>query len=86
MELTINCPEGILGTLYVHFHDWNHNDRTGVLEFEGRKTKLGKHDGEGQWVSFHIMREDSNDGKLVLKTKATTGPNLMITHLVMTRE
>lgn len=86
MELTINCPEGILGTLYVHFHDWNHNERSGVLEFEGRKTKLGKHDGEGQWVSFHIMREDSNDGKLVLKTKATTGPNLMITHLVMTRE
>ncbi len=38
--LQINCPEGMLGSLYVHFHDWNNNARTGMLDFEGRKVKL----------------------------------------------
>ncbi|MBR8536658.1 hypothetical protein KDU71_13870 [Carboxylicivirga sediminis] len=86
MEIQINCPAGILGTLYVHFHDWNKLNRTGIVDFEGRKVKLDKHSGEGQWVKFHVMREDSNDGKLVLKSNVETGPNLMITKIVLTRE
>ena len=86
MEITLDCPEGMLGTLWVHFHDWNNNNRAGLLNFEGRKMKLGKHSGEGQWVNFHVMREDSNDGKLRLKTTATSGPNLMITKIVLTQE
>lgn len=86
LNLTINCPDGILGTLYVHFHDWDRLNRTGLLEFEGRKVKLDKHKGDGQWVKFHVMREDSNDGQLILKSHALTGPNLMITKVVLVKE
>ncbi|MFV0589939.1 MAG: glycoside hydrolase family 2 TIM barrel-domain containing protein [Draconibacterium sp.] len=86
MELNVKCPDGILGTLLVHFSDWNNNGRTGMLEFEGRKTKLEKHSGDGQWVKFHVMREDSNDGNLKLKTSALTGPNLMITEVILLKE
>ncbi|MBS2210700.1 hypothetical protein KEM09_04765 [Carboxylicivirga mesophila] len=86
MEVQIDVPGGILGTLYVHFHDWNKLNRGGIVEFEGRKVKLEKHAGKGQWVQFHVMREDSNDGKLVLKSNAETGPNLMITKLVLVKE
>lgn len=86
LQLQINCPEGMLGTLYVHFHDWNNNGRTGMLDFEGRKVKLTKHDGEGQWVKFHVMREDSNDSKLILKANTISGPNLMITKVVLVTE
>ncbi len=86
MQIQINCPEGMLGSLYIYFHDWDNNKRTGLLNFEGRKVKLGKHNNGGQWVKFHVMREDSNDGKLILKTKALTGPNLMITQLVLVAE
>jgi hypothetical protein len=86
MNVEIKVPDGMLGTLYVHIHDWNNNGRTGLIEFEGRKVKLGKHTGKGKWVKFHVMREDSNDGKLILKTNAVTGPNLMITKLVLVKE
>lgn len=86
IELSIDCPAGILGTLYVHFHDWNKNGRTGLLEFEGRKIKLGPHDGDGRWIQFHVMREDSNDGRLVLRASASAGPNLMITKIGLTGE
>ncbi len=86
MTLKMNCPDGILGTLYVHFHDWNNQGRTGLLEFEGRKVQLGRHNRKGQWVKFHVMREDSNDGQLLLKMKALTGSNLMITNIVLVKE
>ncbi len=86
MTLKINCPDGILGTLYVHFHDWDKLKRTGLLEFEGRKVKLDRHMGDGQWIKFHVMREDSNDGQLILKTQALTGPNLMITKVALIDE
>jgi hypothetical protein len=85
MELTIDCSEGMLGTLLVRFDDWNKNGRTGLLEFEGRKSKIESHEA-GQWVQFHVMCEDSNDGKLVLKTRASSGPNLMITELILLNE
>lgn len=38
------------------------------------------------WVKFHVMCEDSNDGKLLLKTKVETGGNLMITKVVLIKE
>lgn len=84
--LEIDCPPGFLGTIFIHFHDWNKNGRSGILDFEGRKVKLDQHDGKGQWVKFNVMREDSNDGKLILKANSTTGPNLMITKVVLTKE
>ncbi|MDX8340697.1 glycoside hydrolase family 2 TIM barrel-domain containing protein [Draconibacterium sp. IB214405] len=86
MNLQINCPEGMLGTLYVQFSDFNKKGRTGMLEFEGRKSKLGLHHGDGVWVKFHVMREDSNDGKLILKTETETGGNLMISKIVLVKE
>ncbi|MFV0553151.1 MAG: sugar-binding domain-containing protein [Mangrovibacterium sp.] len=86
MSLKITCPDGILGSFYVHLHDWNNLNRTGILDFEGRKVKLDRHKGDGQWVKFHVMREDSNDGQLILKTQALNGPNLMITKIVLVKE
>ncbi|QTE22603.1 sugar-binding domain-containing protein [Polaribacter cellanae] len=87
ITIEIECPAGILGTFYVEFNDWNKQGREGFLEFEGRKVKLGNHQGkEGKWVKFHVMREDSNDGKLILKTKATKGNNLMISKIVLSKE
>ncbi|QOD61956.1 glycoside hydrolase family 2 [Polaribacter haliotis] len=87
MTIEVECPAGILGTFYVEFNDWNKQSREGFLEFEGRKVKLGDHQGnEGKWIKFHVMREDSNDGKLILKTKATKGNNLMISKIVLSKE
>ncbi|PXX21826.1 sugar-binding domain-containing protein [Arenibacter sp. ARW7G5Y1] len=87
MTITIDCPNGILGSFYVLFEDWNHQGREGFLEFEGRKVQLGKHDIKGgKWVKFHVMREDSNDGKLILKTMTTKANNLMIRQIVLEKE
>ncbi|MFK5972939.1 MAG: glycoside hydrolase family 2 TIM barrel-domain containing protein [Flavobacteriaceae bacterium] len=87
MDVEIQCPNGILGSFYVLFEDWNNKGREGILEFEGRKVRLGPHNEKGgRWVKFHVMREDSNDGKLVLKTKALKGGNLMISKIVLRGE
>lgn len=78
LELLVKTPEGIKGDFYVFFHDWNNKGRRGVLNFEGRNYVLGAHNKEGKWVKLNVMREDSNDGKLILKAKCTRGSNLMI--------
>lgn len=88
-NITINleCPEGILGNFYVQFKDLDAKGREGILEFEGRKVKLNTHKKEeGKWVKFHVMREDSNDGKLELKVNTTKGDNLLITQILLDRE
>ncbi|WP_223551660.1 glycoside hydrolase family 2 TIM barrel-domain containing protein [Aestuariivivens sp. NBU2969] len=87
MTIEVNCPDGILGSFYVKFNDWNNQGREGFLEFEGRKLKLDKHEGKtGKWVKFHVMREDSNDGKIILKTNASKGGNLMIEEIILVKE
>ena len=87
MTIDVDCPNGILGSFYVCFNDSNNKGREGYLEFEGRKVLLGEHSGEeGKWVKFNVMREDSNDGKLVLKTKMTKGGNLMISQIILVKE
>lgn len=69
------------------FDDWNDQGREGIVEFEGRKVQLGPHAKKGgKWLKFHVMREDSNDGKLILETKAQKGGNLMIREIVLEKQ
>lgn len=87
MTVTIKCPSGILGSLYVLIDDRAQKGQEGYIEFEGRKVQLGPRTTAGdRWVKFHIMREDSNDGELILKTTATEGDNLMIRKIVLQNE
>lgn len=82
MTITIQTPNGLIGDLYVKFVDTSKQHREGSLWFEGRELKLEKHDDpQGKWVKIFVMREDTNDGTIVLKTKATKGGNLMISEL-----
>lgn len=86
MELTIECPLGIIGSLYVCFADKDKKGRTGYLVFEGRDYESGKQDQEESWVKLHIMREDSNDGILRLKAKVKNGPDLVISKVAIMEE
>ncbi len=83
LRVEIECKRPNLYDLYVHFHDWNQNGRTGTLTFEGRKYELGPHAGEGAWVKLDVLREDALDQKLVLEARNTTGPNLQITAIAL---
>lgn len=83
IDVNIKCPQGMIGSLYVFFEDWNNNGRTGSIRFEGRDFDLPTHNDGGKWVKLHVMREDSNDGSLSLSTKSLTGPNLMISKMVL---
>lgn len=86
MSVNIKCPEGMIGTLYVLYRDWNNQGRTGSVNFEGRQYSLEKHTGEGIWIKLHVMREDANDGNLLLKSKVATGGNLMISKIILIEE
>lgn len=87
ITLEVTCPDGILGSFYVLLDDWGNRGRVGVLTFEGRKVRVGPNYGEGgNWVKFHVMREDSNDGKLVLHAKAEKGGDLLIKEIVLEQE
>lgn len=86
IDMKIKCPEGMIGSLYLFFEDWNNNGRSGSIRFEGRDFDLPVHNKQGTWVKLHVMREDSNDGTLSVNTKALTGPNLMISKVVLVEE
>lgn len=86
IEVHLNCPGGMMGTLLVSFNNYNHMIRKGLLDFEGRKSMLGTHAGKEYWVRFHVMREDSNDGKLIFRSRVESGENLMINSIVLLME
>lgn len=86
IELNIDCPSGIIGSLYVCLADKDRKDRAGHLVFEGRDYEWEKQGQEESWVKFHIMREDSNDGKLRLKAKVKKGPDLVVSKVAIVEE
>lgn len=83
ITVEIKTPNGILGDLYVKFEDWNNQGRTGILSLEGRECLLDKPASAGQWVKLFVMREDTNDGKIVFKAKVKNGGNLMISQVAL---
>lgn len=86
LALTIDCPSGIIGSLYVCFADKDKKGRTGHILFEGRAYELGKQKEEETWIKLHVMREDSNDGQLVLKAKVKEGADLVISKVALMEE
>ena len=85
MKVVVHPRAGVPGKFFVRFADWNHLGRTGKLEFEGHARELAAH-GDGLWVEFPVIREDTNDGQLTLTAEVTSGPNLMITEIAFVPE
>lgn len=82
MSITIKTPKGLIGDLFVKFVDPDEQNRKGTIWFEGREMSIGTQDvNQGKWVKIFVMREDTNDGELILKTKAIQGENLMINEI-----
>ena len=86
MTVEIQMPEGIIGDLYVKLEDWNTQHRAGVISIEGRESIVENMRGKEQWVKLFVMREDTNDGKIILKTNTTQGGNLMISQLAFIKQ
>lgn len=86
LTLTIDCPPGIIGSLYICFSDKDKKGRTGHIIFEGRDYELGKQKEDENWIKLHVMREDSNDGQLILKAKVKGGPDLIISKIALMEE
>lgn len=86
LTLTIHCPQGIIGSLYVCFADKDKKGRAGQIRFEGRDYEQEKQEEAESWVKLHVMREDSNDGELVLKAKVKQGPDLEIRKVALMEE
>ena len=77
---------GIIGSLYICFSDKDKKGRTGHIIFEGRDYELGKQKEDENWIKLHVMREDSNDGQLILKAKVKGGPDLIISKIALMEE
>lgn len=86
IEVNIDCPDGFLGSLYVLLENMEDEAGPVALEFEGRKNSISPKPGESKWVKFHVMREDSNDGKLKLKGFAKKNRNISISQLILNQE
>lgn len=85
MNITIDCPKGFIGSLYLFFYDWNKVGRRARITFEGRDYLLDSHE-QGQWVRLHVMREDSNKGILNLNITSTKGANTMLSKMVLVED
>jgi hypothetical protein len=83
LRVTVTCPKGFTGTLYAHFHDWNHLQRVAEVFFQGRSFgELENYDGPGVWLAFPVTAEDSKDGKLEISSRPMHA-NTMITQIVL---
>ena len=84
LVITLRCPRNFEGTLYIHFRDWNRENRNAHLFFDGHDRGLvGRYDGPGVWVKQPVAKADSEDGKLLLDTQTISGPNVMISELML---
>ena len=85
LRVELRPRAGVPATIHVRVEDWNRNGRTGALFIEGKHFDVGPH-VEGRWFRHSILREDTNDGLVVIEARAETGPNLMITDIAIVPE
>lgn len=84
LTCTAIVPRNTTGTLYVHFHDWNKQDRSTKVQFEGQDLgTLRKYDGDGVWLALPFTPANSGDGELTVTANSETGPNAMIAEMLV---
>ena len=83
-EIEITCPVGFEGTAYYHFHDWNAQNRSAHLYFEGRdQGPLDAYAGNGVWVACEVKAADTADGRIHLRAQLRGGPNVQISRIML---
>lgn len=87
-NLTVNLktPAGIKGFLYLHFVNPLKQSYQAVVNVDGRETLTGDITEEGKWIKVFVMREDTNDGNVVLKIDAQDNKSLYVDSMVLTSE
>ncbi|MDR3689904.1 MAG: glycoside hydrolase family 2 TIM barrel-domain containing protein [Fimbriimonas sp.] len=83
LRIDVKAPKPGSFVLFVHFHDWNDEGRSGRLLFGGKEYELGPHAGAGVWVRFPVRPEDCPNGQISLIAEPTSGPNLMVTQIAL---
>lgn len=83
-QIVLECPERFEGMAYYHFGDWNNQGRRGHVYFEGRdRGPLEQHNGSGLWMAEKVNAEDSADGLIEMRAECRSGPNLMVSRVVL---
>ncbi|MGR3810317.1 glycoside hydrolase family 2 TIM barrel-domain containing protein [Jiulongibacter sp. NS-SX5] len=81
IQIEVSCPDGFLGSFYVKLEN-NSKEEKACLSFE-RREKNAIVNSEGTWVKYHVMREDSNDGRLQLEVHREPGSQTVITDVLL---
>lgn len=90
LTLTLTGATNVRGKLLVRFRDPNNNGRTAEGSFDGGRTfKVPPHakapgnpDGS-YWLTLPVDMEDFLDGKLELRIRKTSGPNVQIDRVIL---
>ena len=85
ITLKIHPPKGIIGALYVCFENIGNVRHEADIVFEGRNYELKQNREGSKWSKFHLSREDSNDGELILKVNSKK-ENILISKVVLIEE
>ena len=82
--IKIDCPEDFDGNFYVHFHDWDEQNRSVALFFCGKDLgPLAKYNGDGFWLKQTVTPEMAKAGKITLDARNIKGPNVMISQIIL---
>ncbi|TKG93368.1 glycoside hydrolase family 2 [Puteibacter caeruleilacunae] len=86
IKIETSCPDGILATMFVELQVDKSSSKQALLEFEGRQVKFQPTSASSQWVKFHVMREDSNDGKLIFNVDTKDNKPLKISKIILKKQ
>ena len=86
LEVTITCPKGFAGKVYVHLHDWNNQGRVAEVRFAGKELgTLDSYAGAGVWLGLGVRAADTAEGKVVLSVRPTRG-NAHVDEIIVVRQ
>lgn len=82
-SVTIRCPKGVQGTLYLHFVDLGNSSRKQTVTVCGRYTDVLREFFEpaGQWCQYSLSPDDTKDGTILIELVNDQGANAVISRI-----
>jgi hypothetical protein len=82
-SITVRCPKGVEGTLYLYFLDLGSSSRKQTVTVAGKYTDPleGFIEPDGRWCQYQLTAADTRQGSVRIELVKTAGANAVISRI-----
>ncbi|GBU08027.1 beta-galactosidase [Bacteroidales bacterium] len=86
IQVQFGIPQGVIGDLFIEIENGKSSKDKITFILEGREFTIDTPRKGREWIKLFVMREDTNDGKVVISAQTSSSEKLKIKNIAFVKQ